>query len=422
MDILTKPISSFSFEDVAEFCKKGFPEGIEIDYKKEYPQKGIEKFFAAFSNTRGGAILIGVEEDRKTGRPIVWEGVDDDAKIVERMYQESCNVSPQPSFEVHKTNPGSKGKVFILIRIFEGSKTPYYVQNDSNIWVRTGNISNPIDISSPEWTELLVGKKEKADRARGAQLKMAENVYVDALAKAEKERQTLISQAKQKGDGSENNYYQKPLGNEVTMFCITLQPYFPRETLGQPRDILQKIEKFSYPRNASRDFPDLNQAAIPEGLMHFQHNYNGFIECQQLYSKGLVYDKLDVLRVNEHGKRIVYLSYIAGRLFVVLKATQSFYQSFGYQGAVRMSLTLTGLKDVFLSEIRPDGFLFWDDEKEGLMHNYDWSFDFDTRDLNDSDRFKSFFYEVMREIYWYLGFKELPQNILEKFLEQNRLS
>lgn len=82
-------------------------QGVEIDYKKEYSQKGLEKFLAVFSNTRGGVIIIGVEEDRKTGCPIKWEGIDDNAKLIEHIYQESCNVTPQPAFEVHKTAPGA---------------------------------------------------------------------------------------------------------------------------------------------------------------------------------------------------------------------------------------------------------------------------------------------------------------------------
>jgi hypothetical protein len=422
MDILTKPIQSFSFEDVVLFCTNGPPEGVEIDYKQQYPKRGIEKFLTAFSNTRGGVIIVGVEEDRKTGRPVKWEGIDDNAKLIETIYQESCNVTPQPAFEVHKTTPAPTGKVFVLIRVFEGDKTPYYVQNDSNIWIRTGNISNPIDISSPEWTELLVGKKEKAERARSGLIQMARDVYDAALIQAERERQTLISRAKQKGDGSERNYYQKKLGSEVVMFTIMIQPFFPREALAQPQEIHEKIQEISYPRNGYREFPDLNQAAVPEGMMHFKHNYDGYIESQQIYSKGLVYIKLDVLRVNEQGKRIVYLSHIAGRLFTVLKGAMNFYQFFGHQGVIKINLSLEQLVDTYLSEIRSDGYLFFDDGHEGLLQNYSWDFDLETRELNDPAKFKQLLYRIMRKIYWDLGFKELAQQIFDNFLRQNKLT
>lgn len=421
MDVLIKSINTFSFEDIVAFCKDGYPEDIEIDYKRQYPQKGIEKFLAAFSNTRGGVIIIGVEEEKKSGRPINWDGISDDAKVVEKIYQESCNVTPQPSFEVHKTNPGESGKVFILVRIFEGDKTPYYVQNDSNIWIRTGNISNPIDISSPEWTELLIGKKEKADKARLNLIKMAESVYAGALAQAEKERNTLILQAKQKGDDSESNYYQKPLGTEVAMFTIAVQPYFPRVALAQPRDILQKIQELPYHGSSYREFPDLNQTAIPEGMMHFNHDQRGYLESQQIYSKGLVYNKLDVLTVNENKKRIIYLSHITGRLFAVLKGAMNFYQLFGYQGTVKVNLTMNGVVDVYLSEIRPYGLIFFGDGHEGLLQNYSWELDLETRDLNDQVKFEQLFYRILRDMHWDLGFKELPQLVFDKFLEQNRL-
>lgn len=422
MDILTKPITSFSFNEVASFCAEGHPEGIEIDYKQQYPHKGIEKFLTAFSNTRGGVIIIGAEEDRKTGRPVRWEGIDDNAKIIEQINQESCNITPQPAFEVHKTDADTNGNVFILIRIFEGNKTPYYVQNDSNIWIRTGNISNPVNIASPEWTELLVGKSEKAKKARSGLLMMANNVYVGACTQAEKKRVTLIAQAKSKGDGSERNYYQKPLGSEAVMFTIAIQPYFPREVLSHPRDIMQKINEFSYPRNSYREFPDLNQIAIPEGLMHFNHNDDGYLESQQIYSKGLVYNKLDVLRVDKNKKRIVYLSFIIGRLFVVLKAASSFYELFGYQGVLKVNLTLDGVKDVYFSEIKLNDSFFFGEDHEGLLTNYSWDIDIETRDLSDSTKFKQLFYMTVKDMYWDLGFKDLSEQVLNKFLEQNRLS
>ena len=154
MDILNKPINSFSFEDVSSFCQQGHIEGIQLDYKRDLPPKGLAKHFAAFSNTRGGVMIIGVEEDKKSSKPATWKGVKNSGKLVDRIHQYASSVEPIPSYEVHVTNE-KRGNVFILIRIFEGDRTPYYVQNDSNLWVRTGNIRNPIDIASPDYTEIL---------------------------------------------------------------------------------------------------------------------------------------------------------------------------------------------------------------------------------------------------------------------------
>jgi len=147
INLLNKPIDDFSFDDIISFCKERHAEGLQIDYKKEFPDKGLAKHFASFSNTRGGLIIVGVEEDDK-GLPIKWEGVKNEGKLIDRVHQNASNIDPIPNYETCITDE-KNGRVFLLIRIFEGDQTPYYVQNDSNIWVRTGNISKPIDIASP---------------------------------------------------------------------------------------------------------------------------------------------------------------------------------------------------------------------------------------------------------------------------------
>jgi len=75
MDILNKPINSFGFQEIVAFCQEGHREGIQLDYKKDIPTN-LSKHFAAFSNTRGGVIIVGVEENRQTGIPNGWIGVN----------------------------------------------------------------------------------------------------------------------------------------------------------------------------------------------------------------------------------------------------------------------------------------------------------------------------------------------------------
>jgi len=136
MDILNKAIKSFGFEEVVDFCKEKHPEGIQIDYKKEFPKKGLSKHFAAFSNARGGVIIVGVDEDKRTSIPKSWSGIKNEGKLEERVHQFASNVKPIPAYELQTTDE-KNGKVFLLIRIFEGDRTPYYVQNDANLWIRT---------------------------------------------------------------------------------------------------------------------------------------------------------------------------------------------------------------------------------------------------------------------------------------------
>jgi len=259
---------------------------------------GLARHFAAFSNTLGGVIIIGVAEDKKTGIPIAWDGVDNDAKRIERIYQWAGDVEPHPLYKVYPTNE-ENGKIFILVRIYEGDRTPYYVQNNANIWVRTGSIGNPIDTSSPDWTELLFGKKEKAQLARSNYLNRARDVYESALNRAEQERLRLIKPEREQYDQQNKDipqsqrepftakYYSQELGSQAAMCTFVLQPFFPARALTEPREIQRRLNELNQPASYYNLWN--SREPIPEGILSFEWNQQtGLISCKQIYAAGLV--------------------------------------------------------------------------------------------------------------------------------------
>ncbi|GEM_PF-1767478 len=66
MNIFPKPFHDVTFADVVAFCQQKHPESTTLDYKREIP-RDLAKHFATFSNTLGGVIVVGVEEDPRTG-------------------------------------------------------------------------------------------------------------------------------------------------------------------------------------------------------------------------------------------------------------------------------------------------------------------------------------------------------------------
>lgn len=417
MNILNKPVRNITFEDVVSFCKEYYPEGVQIDYKKEFPSNDLAKHFAAFSNKRGGVIIIGVEEDRKSGVPIAWDGVIKDAKRIERIHQLAANVEPIPSYDVCATDE-KEGKCFVLIRIYEGDKTPYYVQNDSNVWVRTGNVRRSIGIASPDGLELLFGKKEKAEKTRNLYSKVAEENYIAGLEREEKKRKGEVERAKKQG--KEDSYYLKELGKDVVICRIFVQPYFPSSAIAHPREIKAKLQDLRV--RAKEEFPGLNMSAIPEGLFYFEHYNNGYYECQQIFSKGLVFSANDVSQVDDNGTKTVPLARIACRIAVILRFTKNLYDSFGYWGVIDGEVSIDGMKNVYTRMITPSGYTHFDsDKRQSFLSYYKWGIQTDTSILSDSALAREWFISFVREMYWSFGYENISDEVIDKFLTEHGL-
>ncbi len=418
MDILNKPIESFKFEDIVAFCKKGYREGFQIDYKRDYSSKGLSKHIVAMSNSRGGVIIIGVEEDKKTGFPKSWDGLDADAKLIEKLHQEIANVEPFPSCIVHAT-ASKEGKFFILVRVLEGDSTPYYVQNDPNVYVRTGNITKSIDIASPDGLELMFGKREKAEKARENYITMADDIFDAKVMKKEDE---IIRESREAG---ENMIFKKRrfILADISMCEITVQPFFPKEAIAKPKEIKDKIDEIRF-KNANFYYPQLNEEPSLKGITYFSFiKHNSVIEFQQIFGQGLIQDRFTVSILDrDSGLKIISLWRMAVRIFGILQFAKKFYNKYGYNGVLIGEVNLIGVDDGVVRKLKPAGRDFWEEDKECLLNGYSWEIKTDTNVLNNAEDSKKYFIDLLREIYWDLGFEDISEDIVDDFLKESGLS
>lgn len=432
MTILNKQVQDISFQDVVDFCLEKQVEGIEIDYKKELPAKGIAKHFASFSNTRGGIIIVGVEEDPSTGLPVKWEGVVNTGKLIDRVHQMATNVSPVPKYQVAVTKEQA-GKVFLLVRIFEGDESPYYVQNDSNMYVRTGNITSLIDIASPEAQKLLFSRREKAELARKNNLKMVQYVYDSALSRAETERQVdaadehrriQLELTWERAHGHPDfvprdpNIHQYPLGERASMFEIEIQPFFPSESLITPMGLKDLIPSLRAPAMGSASFPSLNQESIPNGVMSFDWNKtDGLIFSEQLYSNGLIHYAVNAQRL-ANGTPVVAIWVLISTLYKVLKVASEYYKAVGFGGSLVGQIFLTKTQGMTLIDVTSGGF-FPEEPQKALLPGYEWSITTDTRKLSDAESFALEFFGKLKEIHWSLGYEAMNERAIRDYLTRS---
>lgn len=420
MKILNEPIESLKFSDVVSFCEEGHREGFQIDYKRDYSSKGLSKHIVALSNSRGGVIIIGVEEDIQTGFPKSWDGIDADAKQIERLHQEIANIEPYPSCIVHATD-SQENKFFILVRVFAGDNTPYYVQNDSNVYVRTGNITKKIDIASPDGLELLFGRKEKAEKARKIHLMMSAEIYDAEVGQEEKK---IVREAQEANSHTLFNGWGFISVDEAV--CeITLQPYFPIKSIAVPKQIKDEIEEIRF-KNSHFTFPQLNIRPSPKGIKYFSYIKSGnLIESQQVFGQGLIHNKFTASRERQGGEiKVVNLWLIAIRLFGMLQFAKKFYSKYGYNGMLIGEININGLKDTLVMQIIPSGWDFWEDDKhrDGLLNRNSWDIKIDTNILNKKEELRKYYINLLREIYWDLGFENIQEDVIDAFLKQDGLS
>jgi predicted HTH transcriptional regulator len=134
MDLFVDDLQQITFSDVESFLAISSPEdqrpteGTRIDFKKAVPNDLCDTV-AAFANTFGGLIFIGVES-AKRGNNIptkiagtLFPGGDVRASLTNKI---TSQVLPRPDISIGVAPmPGGSGSVVAVIRVREGVFPPY---------------------------------------------------------------------------------------------------------------------------------------------------------------------------------------------------------------------------------------------------------------------------------------------------------
>jgi len=117
--------------NVEELVKE--KENKDLDFKLELPEsKKVAQLVAAFYNSRGGKIILGVDDNKKL------VGLKNPQKVEHKFVQivrHWCKLDEEPKIEFIKY----KEKNFIIIHCPKGKDTPYFVRGESKPRVRIGS-------------------------------------------------------------------------------------------------------------------------------------------------------------------------------------------------------------------------------------------------------------------------------------------
>ncbi|RLI99275.1 MAG: hypothetical protein DRP06_03775 [Candidatus Aenigmatarchaeota archaeon] len=109
-------------------------ENTDLDFKLELPEpKNVAQLVTTFYNSRGGKIILGVEDETK--KPI---GLKDPQKTEHQFTQiirHWCKLDKEPEIEFVKY----QDKDFIVIHCPKGKDSPYFVRGEPKPRVRIGS-------------------------------------------------------------------------------------------------------------------------------------------------------------------------------------------------------------------------------------------------------------------------------------------
>jgi Putative DNA-binding domain len=196
MSIWTKPMAAIDFADVDAFCRMGQEEGIRLDYKGEWPGD-LAKTIAAFANTLGGMIMLGVDADTVTNKP-VWppapivpprKGLPIEPGLAERVIQLARdNIYPPVLPDVSAVIPNGllPGQAVVVIRVPQSREAPHAVERRRKVYVydRTGNQNDPHQLADIDHIQYLLNRRQRLDSEREESLRKATDRSLSLLARS----------------------------------------------------------------------------------------------------------------------------------------------------------------------------------------------------------------------------------------------
>ncbi len=191
ISLFTDSLDGVTEADVNAFLDLDIEEGVRLDYKDAEPNSktGIPKDNAlkvtiAFANTYGGLLILGVEADKVTNRPIGRNGLPLYRGLEEAITAMcSSSITPPVVPEVHicpfksDSSKADDDRAFVVIRIAPSLAAPH-TDKENHIYVRVNSLCPLADLPTLRFLfdrqqkrEELTAQLTKIVRERGASIR-----------------------------------------------------------------------------------------------------------------------------------------------------------------------------------------------------------------------------------------------------------
>lgn len=397
MTIFTKPIDEVRYQDVIEFCKKLIPEGVHLDYKGDFPSgnEKLAKTIAAFANTWGGVLIIGVEdEDSKPKPPFV--GIQYRDKLHEKVEDIVFDHIRPPIFgEIQVAPNEEKSKAFIVIRIPQ-SNDAHVLNKDGAVYIRTGRSSRPEEVASPEQIGWLMDRRKKSLELREWIRSKAEERFSNFC------RLHCINKG------------------ELSGICsLSIIPLYPQKPLVKYQEIPPKkiavyssFFRDSFPYHMDRGTMVQVKRTVQGGISYFEVTPSepDSVHFWELDHFGLFLHKMEVVQAKK-GK-ILEINKIVVLVCLFLKVALNFYRELGYWGLLEFRFQV---ENIF--NLKPDYPLGAGRLPAPVVdNNLNVSREFNFRELEDS--LENICIEILHEIFWSIHLDDTDGGYIKELIRK----
>lgn len=165
-----KTPKTMTIQDVRSLAYRGEGKFVEFKRKVEYPEKIIREM-VAFANTKGGHLLIGIDDDGSVpGLKYAEEGI----YALEQALEKWCR--PKIEYEVEVV-PVSHKKSVISFHIKESKKKPHYVLTNHIVEESTTAPAQHLKLQSLEQKVISTRKKRAYVRVEDKSLQASREVW-----------------------------------------------------------------------------------------------------------------------------------------------------------------------------------------------------------------------------------------------------